>query len=72
VKVPLRHVPAHYCTEVMQQLETMLDLGIITHSKVLGWLLQFSPSCINFLNTLLTGCGALYLQLSAVKPKEIT
>jgi len=33
VKVPLRHVPAHYCTEVMQQLETMLDLGIITHSK---------------------------------------
>jgi len=33
VKVPPRRVPAHHQTEVMQQLETMLDLGIITHSK---------------------------------------
>ena len=33
VRVPPRCVPAHYRTEVMQQLETMLDQGIITHSK---------------------------------------
>ena len=25
VKIPLRHIPAHYCTEVTQQFQTMLE-----------------------------------------------
>lgn len=33
VRVPPRCFPAHDWTEVMQQLEAMLDLGIITHDK---------------------------------------
>ena len=33
IRVPPRHVPAHYRTEVMQQLKTILDQGIIVHSK---------------------------------------
>jgi len=33
IRVPPRRVPAHYQTEVMQQLKTMLEQGIIVHSK---------------------------------------
>ena len=33
IKVPPRHIPAHYCNEVCQQLQTMLDEGIIRHNK---------------------------------------
>ena len=33
MKVPPRRIPAHYHTEVCQQIQTMLDEGIIRHSK---------------------------------------
>ena len=33
VKVPPRRIPAHYRAEVCQQVQTMLDEGIIRHSK---------------------------------------
>ena len=33
VKVPPRCIPAHYCTEVCQQIQTMLDEGVIRCSK---------------------------------------
>jgi len=33
IRVPPRRVPIHYQTEVMQQLEIMLDQGIIKHNK---------------------------------------
>ena len=33
VKVPPRRIPAHYRAEVCQQVQTMLDEGIIRHNK---------------------------------------
>ena len=33
VKIPLRCIPAHYCTEVTEQIQTMLEQGIIARSK---------------------------------------
>ena len=33
VKIPPRRIPAHYRAEVTQQIQTMLEQGIITHSK---------------------------------------
>ena len=33
IKVPPRRIPVHYRNEVCQQLQTMLDEGIIRHSK---------------------------------------
>lgn len=29
IKIPLRCIPVHYCTEVTQQIQTMLEQGII-------------------------------------------
>ena len=37
VKVPPRRIPAHYRTEVFQQLKTMLDEGIIQQVRAPGW-----------------------------------
>ena len=33
VRVPLRHVPAHYRSEVNQQIQTMLEQGIFVRSR---------------------------------------
>ena len=33
VKIPPRRIPAHYRAEVTQQIQTMLEQGIITRSK---------------------------------------
>ena len=33
VKIPPRHIPAHYHAEVSQQIQTILEQGIITQQK---------------------------------------
>ena len=55
VRVPPRRVPAHYQTEVMQQLETMLDQGVITHKKPLdgpcSFCTQKRPASLEYAST---------------------